>query len=192
MKHILVIAIAGVTGFGGGVLGTLTIHGREQVQTAQRIRAQSFELLNQAGQVISYWGTDEGQNAVLAFGENWPAAAPPGWHPLRPGNRDDQRLAIGIIEASPFLHLKGADGKTRAWMHLNSWGKPMFSLWDETGPRVSLGVEQSDTPGPQDNDWTLDFGPESRARIGAYSEKRNGERFVYGIFSVRKDPLKYP
>jgi hypothetical protein len=68
----------------------------------------------------------------------------------------------------------------------------MLLLEDEKGPRVSLGIEQSDTGDPQDDDWTLDFGPESRARIGMYSERRNGQRFIYGIFSVRKDHLKYP
>ena len=68
----------------------------------------------------------------------------------------------------------------------------MFLLEDEKGPRVSLGIEQSDTGGPQDDDWTLDFGPESRARIGMYSERRNGEKLIYGIFSVRKDRLKVP
>ena len=192
MKQIIVITAAGVAGFFGGILGTLAVQGREKAQTEQIIRARGFELLNHAGQVVSYWGMDEGQNAVLAFGENWPATTPPGRHPLRPGNRDDQRLAIGVIEDLPFLHLKAADGKTRTRLYLNSWGKPMFLLEDEKGPRVSLGIEQSDTGGPQDDDWTLDFGPESRARIGMYSERRNGEKLIYGIFSVRKDRLKVP
>jgi hypothetical protein len=63
---------------------------------------------------------------------------------------------------------------------------------DETGPRVLLGVEQSDTPGPQDNDWVLDFSPDGRARIGMFTEKDGGQTYVRGLFSVNRDKIKYP
>ena len=59
MKQIIVITAAGVAGFFGGILGTLAVQGREKAQTEQIIRARGFELLNHAGQVVSYWGMDE-------------------------------------------------------------------------------------------------------------------------------------
>jgi hypothetical protein len=71
------------------------------------------------------------------------------------------------------------------------YGKPVLLMEDETGPRVLLGVEQSDTPGPGDNDWSLAFGPE-RARIGMYTEKHGGQTYVRGSFAVHKDKVKYP
>jgi len=52
-------------------------------------------------------------------------------------------------------------------------------------------VEQSDTPGPQDNDWSLVFNPE-RARIGMYTEKSGGQTYVRGAFVVHHDKVKYP
>jgi hypothetical protein len=52
-------------------------------------------------------------------------------------------------------------------------------------------VEGSDTPGPQDNDWSLAFYPE-RARIGMYTEKVGGQTYVRGSFAVHEDRVKYP
>jgi hypothetical protein len=143
------------------------------------------------------WGVDKGQNTVLAFGSHSPEATAPGVAQPRPASPtlDDpqnQRAAIGLIDDFPFLHLRGVDGKTRVRMYLSMYGKPFLLMEDETGPRVSLGVEQSDTPGPQDNDWTLDFGPDSRARIGVYTEKVGGQAYVRGIFSVKPNRVKYP
>ncbi len=62
---------------------------------------------------------------------------------------------------------------------------------DETGPRLSLGVEQSDTPGPDDHDWSLVFNPDI-ARIGLHSEKVGGQRYIQGGVWVNKDRVKYP
>jgi hypothetical protein len=76
-------------------------------------------------------------------------------------------------------------------MLLSTDGKPFLLMEDETGPRVSLGIEQSDTPGPDDNDWTLTFYPE-RARIGMFTEKVGGQKYVRGVFLVNKDKVKYP
>jgi hypothetical protein len=105
---------------------------------------------------------------------------------------ETQRATIGVIDDDPFLYLTAADGKTRVRLYLSDYGKPILLMEDETGPRLSLGIEQSDTPGPQDNDWTLDFGPDSRARIGVYAEKEKGQRYVRGIFAVQREKMKYP
>ncbi len=101
--------------------------------------------------------------------------------------------AVGLLaNDSPFLDMRGADGRTRVRMYLSDYAKPFLLMEDETGPMISLGVEQSDTPGPDDKNWILDFGPDSRARMGMYTEKEGRQTYVRGIFSVKEDKVKYP
>jgi hypothetical protein len=183
-----VIVTALLAGFVGGILGTHVSRAREQPGVEQVVRARSFELVNQAGQTISYWGVDQGHNAVLAFGR--PGALP--GHPgLGLGDPDKERVAIGLIDDWAFLKFRGADGRTRVRLLLTDYGKPALLMEDESGPRVSLGIEQSDTPGPGDNDWTLAFYPE-RARIGMFTETESGQTYVRGIFLLNKDKVKHP
>lgn len=195
MRQTWLVVMALVAGFAGGVLSTRVMPTRAQLPTAEILRAHSFELVDGGGKTISYWGIDKGQNAVLTFGSHWPAP-PPGGRSVHSvmGLKDPetQRATIGVIDDDPFLYLTAADGKTRVRLYLSDYGKPILLMEDETGPRLSLGIEQSDTPGPQDNDWTLDFGPDSRARIGVYAEKEKGQRYVRGIFAVKREKLKYP
>ena len=76
-------------------------------------------------------------------------------------------------------------------LSLSIYGKPILVMDDETGKRMSLGAEHSDTPGPGDNDWALDFGPD-RARIGMFAREEGGQTYVRGMFSVSRDKVKYP
>lgn len=196
MKQILTIVAALLAGFVGGILGTRVAPARHEGSPEQIVRARSFELVNKSGQAISYWGVDKGDNAVLAFASHWPATSggphdPSGPPPQPLDNPRNQRMAIGVIDDSPFLIVRGADGKTRVRLLLSMYGKPVLLMEDETGPRVLLGVEQSDTPGPRDNDWSLAFFPE-RARIGMYTEKLGGQTYIRGSFGVRRDRAKYP
>jgi hypothetical protein len=190
MKQIPMIAAALVAGFVGGILGARLARTGDQPV----VRARNFELVDASGQAIAFWGVDKGQNAVLAFGSRGlasggvrPANVLPGLE--EPGN---QLAAFGLQgNDSPLLKMSGVDGKTRARLYLSADGKPFFLLEDETGPRVSLGIEQSDTPGPDDNDWTLAFYPE-RARIGMFTEKQGGQKYIRGVFLVNRDKVKYP
>ena len=191
MKHSALVVAALVAGFAGGLLGSLVIQRREAGPVGI-IRARRFELVSQEGKVISFWGIDKGQNAVLAFGSYWPGPPPPGrprW--LNPDNPEEQRLAIGVVDDLPFMHQSGADGKTRVRLYLSLDGKPMLLMEDETGPRLSLGIVQSDAPSPEDNDWALIFNPE-RAVIGMITRKENGQMYVRGTFDVHRESVKYP
>jgi hypothetical protein len=87
--------------------------------------------------------------------------------------------------------MRGSDGKTRVRFYLRDENKPMLLMEDETGPRLGLGIEQSDTPGPDDNDWSLSFLPDI-ARIGLHAEKHDGQMYVQGGVYVNKDKVKYP
>jgi hypothetical protein len=104
---------------------------------------------------------------------------------------DNQRVSLGVIDDSPFLIIRGANGKQLAALGLSAFGKPALWMADETGPRVHLGVQGSDTPGPQDNDWALVFNPE-RVWLGMQTLKEGGHTYVRGGFSVNRDKLKYP
>lgn len=189
MRQALFVVAALLAGFVGGILGTRVTRARERQRPEEVVRARGFELVNEAGQAISYWGIDKGENAVLAFGNG---RALPG-HPLGLEDPHNQLGAIGLVGGGggAFLKLRATDGEARVRLCLNDFGKPFLLMDDETGPRVLLGVEQSDTPGPGDNDWILSFYPE-RAAIGMYTEKEGGQTYVRGIFSVKRDKVKYP
>jgi hypothetical protein len=190
MKPILVIVAALVAGFVGGILsGRVARTGDQRV-----VRARSFELVNETGQTISFWGVDNGQNAVLTFGSRGFAleGARPHSLPVGLGNPHNQLTAFGLqANDSPLLKMSGTDGKTRVRLLLSQDNKPVLTMEDENGPRVSLGIEQSDTPGPEDNNWSLVFAQE-RARIGMGTEKEGGRRYVRGVLFVNPDKVEYP
>lgn len=196
MKRILLVAAVLLAAFAGGIFGSLVMRTREEERSEQVIRGHRFELTDDSGRVVSFWGIDNGQNAVLAFGSHRPRTQQGGGaagnhSPSRLDDPSNQRAAIGVIDDSPFVNLRGPNGETLARLDLSIYGKPALWMADETGPRMHLGVEGSDTPGPQDNDWSLAFYPE-RARIGMYTEKAGGETYVRGSFAVHEDRLKYP
>jgi hypothetical protein len=195
MRQIFVIGGALFAGFIGGLLGTMAIRTRVQPNIEQVIRARSFELVDERGQTISFWGVDQGNTAILAFGSHWPKISGDGSIPGPPSlglaDPHNQRVAIGVTDDDPFVYLRGRDGKTRVRLYLSDYAKPLLLMEDETGPRVALGIDQSDTPGPQDNDWSLTFNPE-RVWLGMRAEKVTGETYVRGGFAVHKDRTKYP
>jgi hypothetical protein len=197
MRQFFSILAAVVAGFIGGYVGSRLTRPHESSQPEQVIRARSFELINDAGQVSSYWGVDKGKNVVLVFGSERSAKTDRNHGDAKKNAAaldapDDQRTAIGLMPSgSGFLTLRGADGKTRVRLYLSEYDKPYLLLEDETGPRVSLGHEQTDTPSPNDNDWALNFHPD-RASIGMYARQQGAQTFVQGFLSVSHDKLKFP
>jgi hypothetical protein len=187
VKQTNLVAAALIAGFIGGLLGARVTRAREQRQPEQVVRARSVELVNDAGQTISYWGVDKSENVVLAFGGRASAGG------IRSGLQDPRKqvTAIGVIDDSPFLMFRKPGGETRMRLMLNLFAKPVLLMEDETGPRVGLGIEQSDTPGPGDNDWALSFSPE-RARIGMFTERVGKRVFVRGSFAVHPERVLYP
>jgi hypothetical protein len=194
MKNVFLIVAALVAGFLGGVLGTRLTRAGEESRTERTVRARSFELMDENGRVVSFWGVDKRKQTVLAFRSrrSVPSEGPEG-SPRSPGLDDplNQGTAIGMIEDSPFLKFRVADGTTRMRLYLTPWHKPILIMEDETGPRVGLGINQSDTPSTDDNDWALRFDPE-RSSIGMFSRQEGGQKYVRGFFSLSKDKVKYP
>jgi len=194
MKQTAFVAAALVAGFVGGVLGERLAYTRRRVQPEQIVRARSFELVDETGRAISYWGIDSRNYAVLAFGSYWPPdkTGRGGQHPTLPlDDPNNQRATIGVIADSPFLEYKAPDGKTRMSLGLSIYEKPLLWMADETGHRLWLGNPQSDTPGPNDNNWILSFEPD-RAWMGMFTVDEGGQKYVRGTFGVNRDKVKYP
>lgn len=193
MKQLTLITAALVAGLLGGMTSPLILRLSER-NPQQVIRARSFELVNATGQMISYWGIDDGGNIVLAFGSR---GLQKGSDVMGRGPEDvksprNQLEAIGLQgNDMPVLQMNGADRKVRVSLLLTPDSKPALSLEDATGPRVHLGIEGSDTGAADDNDWALAFYPE-RARIGMYAEKIGGLTYVRGSFAVHEDRVQYP
>jgi hypothetical protein len=183
-------------GFVGGIIGTLTILHREKASIQEEVRARRFELVDQNGEVLSVWGVDHLHNPLLAFApsgvgkEERPFEGYLG-HKLSLDDADSQRVSIGLTaDGDPFIKFRGHDEKPRASLYVDSDGKPDFMLGDEKTWRVVLGIQKSDTPGPQDNDWGLDFYPE-RAGIGMACVKRGEQTMVHGYSYVHKDETPF-
>jgi hypothetical protein len=193
MKHVLSMVGALIAGFIGGVVGT-RMQPPAQQSPQKLIRAQKFELVDGLDQPISFWGIDEKNNAVLAFGRRG-LALDRVRHSSIPGGLEipeNQLASFGLLaNDSPQVMMRGGDGKTRVRLYLSDYAQPLLAMEDESGPRVWLGVQASDTPGPDDNEWTLAFHPE-RARIGMTTQTTGGKAYVNGYFFVNKEKIRYP
>jgi hypothetical protein len=104
---------------------------------------------------------------------------------------DNQRAAIGVRGDFPFVLFSAPDGKSRMTLALSIFSKPYLVMADETGKRLSLGLEHSDTPSARDDTWALDFAP-NMARIAMASEVQSGRRYIRGSFSVSRGKILYP
>jgi hypothetical protein len=194
MKQVIVIAAALLAGLIGGILGTRLTHTGDRYLAERVVRARSFELVDEAGKVISFWGVDKREYTVLAFrGPESVSRAEPATNQRSPGLEDplNQRTAIGVMADSPFLTFRAPDGKVRMSLWLSPWQKPLLSMDDETGPRVRLGINHSDSPSAADNDWALSFHPD-RAWIGMFSRTEGGQEYVRGFLSISKEKRKSP
>jgi len=190
LKQSILIAAALLAGFIGGLLGARVEHARQRAHPDQVIRARSFELVDEAGRQLSYWGIDKRRDAVLAFGGQWDSKQ----HIERFGELTDphnQGGVFGMVGGSPTLEFNGGDGTTRIRMNLSAFEKPLLWMGDETGKRLALGVEHTDTPSADDNNWYLRFAPD-RAWIGMYVVREGGQQYVKGMLSVSTDKVKYP
>lgn len=197
MNQTVVIGAAFVAGLAGGFVGArLNSIGTET--PSKVVRARSFELVNEKGQAISFWGIDRTGSLVLAFGRRpdniveVEGAIPPGQYPPGLENPENQLTAIGLEpDDTSALWMRSWDGKLRMRMTVNVWAQPSLLMQDAISGRVFLGVEQSDTPGPQDsNHWCLSF-PPTGVRIGSSTEKADGVTYVRGQFYNDQERVRY-
>jgi hypothetical protein len=197
MKHtFFTIAGALLAGFVGGVLGVRLSAARQQ-QPAQMIRARSFELVDEKGEAIAFWGVDERNSAILAFGAR--GHNPHGLKPRSPGGlaNAENQLAIFGVEGDDggILQINGADGNWRARLKLDVFGQPALLMSDEVRPRVSLGIVETDTPvDERTNNWDLAFydrvGYEA-ASLGMIVEKEKGKSYLRGSLFTNPNRLEF-
>ncbi|HLK22377.1 MAG TPA: hypothetical protein VKT81_25695 [Bryobacteraceae bacterium] len=190
MKQIFPIAAALIAGFAGGMVGGRVAVTSKNPGAEKTVRARAFELIDQRGKTISFWGIDKAGNVVLAFGSYWPTDGER--HPT--SGLDDphnQRAAFGVIDDFPYMSFRALDGKQRMHLSLSSDAKPSLWMADDNEPRLSLGVVQSDTPSAADNNWALVFKPD-RGRIGMFNVNEGGQVYIRGFLAVNQDKLKYP
>lgn len=197
MKPILFALISLLAGFLGGILGARAARTGENSTVAPVIRARKFELVDETGRPISYWGIDQDHQAVLAFGWYVPGMSDrsPQAPPSAPGGLENplnQYARFGVIGSLPLLELQGDRGQTRMALNLMPPDKPVLTMRDERGTRLFLGVLLSDTPlAPENNDWGLSFEPD-RAMIGMLTGEVNGQKYVRGVLNVDKDDVILP
>jgi hypothetical protein len=189
MKQIYVVIVALLAGFVGGFIGSRLALTRERPRVEQLLRSRAFELTDETGKTLAYWGVDKGGNAVLAFGSNLPSSN--SGNPV--SGLDDpqnQRASLGVTDDSPFLSFRALDGKKRLNLALSE-AKPILWMADQKEKRLSLGFQLGDTPDPTNDNWALAFLP-NRARVGMFSVEEGGRRYLRGLFSVSKDAIEYP
>ena len=181
MKGALLLLAAVLAGFAGGLVGRQVAG-----QTQTPVRGRGFELVDGAGQVISFWGIDQSTQAVLAFGARGQALGGmrPKGDPLGLRNLENQVAVFGLQgNDSPMLKMNGSEGKRRVSLMLSQESKPVLALGYQLDTGVLLGIEQSDTPGPEDNNWGLIFPPE-RVRISMGTKKEGDKAYVWGYSKV--------
>ena len=169
-RNVLFLALASLFGFIGGTVQTWL----RPAQTAAPavVRATRFELVDDSGRLISFWGFDGRKHLVFTF--------------LDKGRNDLATLGLSSGNA-PFLDLVGKDGKSRLILQLFGDDRPLLAMSDgHYEGRIMLGFIQPDTPTPTD-DWGLFFrtpqeGGPNLVRIGMFRRDLHGR--ASGIIAV--------
>lgn len=179
-----------------GLIGGYSYSHWQTAQTPEvpTLRASRFELTDSAGSVVAFWGTDRGNNTVLAFlqtpaKESGPKELKlPAEQTPFTGQNPNEAFAVGILSTQiPFMNILGRDGNTRALLYLTQQQKPIFNMADEHNEsRLELGFISNDAPSSADDDWALRFRAPDVAGIG--SIKDTVDHKYRGYFSVERNP----
>jgi hypothetical protein len=92
----------------------------------------------------------------------------------------------------PILAMRGPAWNESLTLMVSPESKPSLLMGDKHGLWLLLGIEQSDTHEPDDNNWGLLFGnslvyQRERVRISMVS-KKDGERYiVWGYSEVNRE-----
>jgi hypothetical protein len=68
MRIVIEVFAALIARLVGGLLGALSFRDLETGRSDRIVVAPAFELVNQEGERISFWGVNEGGQAMIAFG----------------------------------------------------------------------------------------------------------------------------
>ena len=141
------------------------------------IRSSRFELVDRSGRVVAFWGTDRGNNLVLAFLQKGQQGGRP--EEYLPFSQSDftmqdrnEAFAVGMLSTQvPFMNLQAKGGSSRALLYLTEYQKPVLVMSDEKFEgRLMLGFSSNDSPSPADDDWALAFRGPDVAGIGSIKD----------------------
>jgi hypothetical protein len=172
-SNLWTLVLGAVLGFLGGMVGGAVRTGGG-VATPSVVEAKQFELVNDSGAPIAFWGYDSGGNAVLAFVRRYSESELSLNGSKRPpvvpftGQSGNERVALGMrSDGMPFIDLVGKDSEPRTLFYTGDDDKPIMVMGDEHHEvRVMLGFLQDDAPSPKDDDWGLAFRNPDLAGIG--------------------------
>lgn len=191
MRATLNILIALLAGFCGGFIGARLPRPSDQLVRGKTVRASTFELIDEEGNAISFWGIDKTRHVVLAFGDSRSVLSPPaGPNPGDLREVRNQAAVIGMGGYMPFMNMRPAGKMGEFNVLFTVEGQPFLLMKDETGPRLGLGIVQYDTPTAV-NSWALSFNP-ALAGIGIQAAKNKGEQYVQGFSFVDPNRVKFP
>ena len=186
MKSILKQCVSWLLSFVFGVFGgyAYTHWHAAKVEKVATLRSSRFELTDNSGRVVAFWGTDRGNDTVLAFLQK----ANQDMVPTGYGSNPNEALAVGMTSTqSPFINLQAKDGSSRAQLNLSEYQKPVFIMSDEHYEgRLMLGFISNDYPSPEDDDWALLFRGPDVAGIG--SMKHPVDLKYRGYLTVARNP----
>ena len=141
MESLRVMAIGLIGGFLGGMLSSKLATVRPVQAESSSVRAQRFELVDEAGKLISAWGRYDSDDALIFFDE-----------------QGRQRAEFGFSRSSQthMLIFRGADARLRVTLTSDLRGKSALNLGDEEREsRVLLGYIGDDSPSPNSDAWGL-------------------------------------
>lgn len=157
------------------------------------VRASRFELVDSTGKVLAFWGTDRGNNTVLAFLQK--STTEDGTEEVKPstqqtrftGQNRNEAFAFGMMSTQvPFMNILGKDGNSRASLYLTAQQKPILNMADERNEsRLELGFISNDAPALEDDDWALRFRAPDVAGIGSMRDPSDHK--YRGYLSVERN-----
>ena len=169
-KELLRIVAALTAGFVGGQFhsGSLST----SAASGDTFRARRFELTDDTGRVLAYWGSNAGVGPSLHF--------------LDPNG--DELITLGLQGKVPLLNLAGPDSRIRATLRLEGDDlRPILGMGDDNWEgRLLLGALPSELSPPSSREWGLILrGPLSRARVVSVVAVRGvAEERVWGRIAV--------
>jgi hypothetical protein len=124
------------------------------------VRAARFEIVDQSGKPLAFWGPDDLKQMVLGFKDK--------------GNNVVASLGMSSTGV-PFFDMSGSDGRSRVRIELSSSQKPTLAMSDAAWEgRVLLGFVQNDVPDRRDDDWFLRFRAPGGGELGGIGMARTG------------------
>lgn len=188
MKNLYVVLAALIAGAVGGAISTYAVLAHQHGRPESVIRALRFELVDEAGQPIAFWGTDSTGYEVLTFGPDANAVG------ARGGNHN-QQLSLGLQGKAgrPFVNFSGSDGQIRVLLDVDDFQRPGLWMSDGRNLGLTLGSERSDTPDIRNKTerWSLNFLPAESARIGVSAPVDQTQSSARGFLSIKRDNVKY-